>query len=79
VIADGGRVGLVKNAGGTVSGAFNTFTVLAIPATTAAWSLVADNTNKRLNINFINTTGTGKAFYVALDFTYILRALPVVT
>ena len=76
VVAAGGREGLARNVAGTVSGAFASFTVLADPATTATFSLVADNTNKRININFHNTTGTGKTFDVSLDYTYILNALP---
>ena len=78
VIADGGRFGVAKNVAGTVSGTFGTFTVLSVAAgTTATWSMVADNTNKRININFVNTTGTGKTFDVSLDYTYVVRLLPV--
>jgi hypothetical protein len=77
VIAAGVKEGVVNNSAGTVAGGMPTFTVLADPATTATWSMVADNTNKRVNINFHNTTVTGKTFDVALDYTYVLRTLPV--
>jgi hypothetical protein len=49
---------------------------LALPATTAVWALEADDPNNRININFTNTTGAGKTFDVAVDYTYILQALP---
>jgi len=76
VIANGNREALVRNVAGTVSGALPTFTVLGDPATTANWSIVANNTNKRADINFVNTTGTGKTFDVMLDYTYVLQGLP---
>jgi hypothetical protein len=62
---------------GTVSGGYPAFSVVADPATTATWSLSSDNTNKRMNINFINTTGAGKSFDCYLDYTFILSPLPV--
>lgn len=77
VIASTGMDAVVRNVAGTVSGSVGTPVVQADPATTAAFSMVADNTNKRININFINTTGTGKTFDVSLSYTYQLRPLPV--
>lgn len=75
-VANGGRKGSARNAAGTVSGAFDTFSMLSPSSETATWSLVADNTNKRININFINNSGTGKLYEVALDFSYVLRVMP---
>jgi hypothetical protein len=76
VAATGDRDILAKNVGGTVTGALATYTTLALPATTAVWALEADDPNNRININFTNTTGAGKTFDVAVDYTYILQALP---
>jgi len=76
VVATGNRAAVVRNVAGTVSGSVPTPTVAADPATTATWSIVANNTNKRADINFVNTTGTGKTFDVMLDYTYILQGLP---
>jgi hypothetical protein len=76
VVASGDRQAVVRNVAGTVSGSVPTPTVKGDPATTATWSIVADNTNKRANINFVNTTGTGKTFDVMLDYTYIAQGLP---
>lgn len=59
-----------------VSGTNPSYTIQGDGITGVNWRIIANNVDKRLDIDFQNNSDTGLAWQIVLDFTYILRSLP---